>query len=31
VIYRILEEHKRVEVLHTRHGARRKPKVSDLV
>ena len=31
VIYRILERHKRVEVLHIRHGARRKPKVSDLV
>lgn len=31
VIYRILEKQKRVEVLHIRHGARRRPKASDLV
>jgi plasmid stabilization system protein ParE len=30
VIYRVLEKQKRVEVLHIRHGARRKPKASDL-
>ena len=30
VIYRVLERHKRVEVLQIRHGARRKLKVSDL-
>jgi len=30
VIYRVLEKQKRVEVLHIRHGARRKPKPSDL-
>jgi toxin ParE1/3/4 len=30
VIYRVLEKQKRVEVLHIRHGARRKPKLSDL-
>src|ERR1700730_10722872 len=31
VIYRVLERHKRVEVLHIRHGARRKLKASELV
>ena len=31
VIYRVLERHKRVEVLHIRHAARRKIKASDLV
>jgi len=31
VIYRVLEKQKRVEVLHIRHGARRKLKPSDLV
>lgn len=30
VIYRVLEKEKRVEVLHIRHGARRKPVRSDL-
>jgi toxin ParE1/3/4 len=30
VIYRVVEKQKRVEVLHIRHGARRKPKASDL-
>lgn len=30
VIYRVLEKQKQVEVLHIRHGARRKPKESDL-
>jgi toxin ParE1/3/4 len=30
VIYRVLEKQKRVEVLHIRHGARRKPKASDI-
>jgi toxin ParE1/3/4 len=30
VIYRVLEKRKLVEVLHIRHGARRKPKASDL-
>jgi len=30
VIYRVIEKQKRVEVLHIRHGARRKPKLSDL-
>jgi toxin ParE1/3/4 len=30
VIYRVLEKRKEVEVLHIRHGARRKPKTSDL-
>ena len=30
VIYRVLENQKEVEVLHIRHGARRKPKMSDL-
>jgi toxin ParE1/3/4 len=30
VIYRVLEKQKRVEVLHIRHGARRRPKASDL-
>jgi toxin ParE1/3/4 len=30
VIYRVLEKQNRVEVLHIRHGARRKPKASDL-
>jgi plasmid stabilization system protein ParE len=29
VIYRVLENQKQVEVLHIRHGARRKPKTSD--
>jgi mRNA-degrading endonuclease RelE of RelBE toxin-antitoxin system len=31
VIYRVLENQKQVEVLHIRHGARRKLKPSDLV
>ena len=31
VIYRVLERQKRVEVLHIRHGARRKFKAPDLV
>jgi toxin ParE1/3/4 len=31
VIYRVLEKQKQVEVLHIRHGARRKFKPSDLV
>jgi len=31
VIYRVLEKKKQVEVLHIRHGARRKLKPSDLV
>jgi len=31
VIYRVLEKQKRVEVLHIRHGARRKLKPADLV
>lgn len=31
VIYRVVERHKCVEVLHIRHGARRKVKVSDPV
>jgi toxin ParE1/3/4 len=31
VIYRVLEKQKQVEVLHIRHGARRKLKPSDLV
>jgi plasmid stabilization system protein ParE len=31
VIYRVLEKQKEVEVLHIRHGARRKLKPSDLV
>jgi toxin ParE1/3/4 len=31
VIYRVLENQKKVEVLHIRHGARRKSKMSDLV
>lgn len=31
VIYRVLERHKRVEVLHIRYGARRKLKASELV
>jgi toxin ParE1/3/4 len=31
VIYRVLERYKRVEVLHIRHGARRKLKASELV
>jgi hypothetical protein len=31
VIYRVLEEQKYVEVLHIRHGAKRKLKPSDLV
>jgi len=30
VIYRVLEKQKQVEVLHIRHGARRKLKTSDL-
>lgn len=30
VIYRVLENQKKVEVLHIRHGARRKLKTSDL-
>ena len=30
VIYRVLERQKKVEVLHIRHGARRKPGTSDL-
>ena len=30
VIYRVVENQKEVEVLHIRHGARRKPKTSDL-
>jgi toxin ParE1/3/4 len=30
VIYRVIERQKRVEVLHIRHGARRKLKASDL-
>jgi plasmid stabilization system protein ParE len=30
VIYRVLERQKRVEVLHIRHGARRRLKASDL-
>lgn len=30
VIFRILEKHRRVEVLHVRHGARRDFKASDL-
>ena len=30
VIYRVLERQKQVEVLHIRHGARRKPKATDL-
>jgi plasmid stabilization system protein ParE len=30
VIYRVLEKQKRVEVLHIRHGARRRLKASDL-
>jgi toxin ParE1/3/4 len=30
VIYRVREKQKQVEVLHIRHGARRKPKASDL-
>jgi plasmid stabilization system protein ParE len=30
VIYRILERRRRVEILHIRHGARRKFKVSDI-
>jgi toxin ParE1/3/4 len=30
VIFRILERQEQVEVLHIRHGARRKPKQSDL-
>jgi plasmid stabilization system protein ParE len=30
VIYRVLERQKLVEVLHIRHGARRKPKTSDV-
>jgi plasmid stabilization system protein ParE len=30
IIYRVLENQKQVEVLHIRHGARRKPKTSDL-
>jgi plasmid stabilization system protein ParE len=29
-VYRVLEKRKEVEVLHIRHGARRKPKTSDL-
>ena len=31
VIYRVREKQKQVEVLHIRHGARRKPKPSDLM
>jgi len=31
VIYRVLEKQKQVEVLHIRHGARRKLKTSDLM
>lgn len=31
VIYRVIEEKKRVEVLHIRHGARRRLRPSDLV
>jgi plasmid stabilization system protein ParE len=30
VIYRVLEKQKQVEVLHIRHGARRRMKASDL-
>jgi plasmid stabilization system protein ParE len=30
VIYRVLENRKEVEVLHIRHGARRRPKTPDL-
>jgi toxin ParE1/3/4 len=30
VIYRVIEKHKQVEVLHIRHGARQKLKASDL-
>jgi len=30
VIYRVLKKQKRVDVLHIRHGARRRPKPSDL-
>jgi plasmid stabilization system protein ParE len=30
VIYRVLEKHKRVDVLHIRHGARRKFKAPDV-
>lgn len=31
VIYRVLEESKEVQILHIRHGARRRPKESDLI
>ena len=31
VIYRVVENQRRVEVLHIRHSARRKPKISDLL
>jgi plasmid stabilization system protein ParE len=31
VIYRVLQKQERVEVLHIGHGARQKPKMSDLV
>jgi toxin ParE1/3/4 len=30
VMYRVMEKQKRVEVLHIRHGARRRPKRADL-
>jgi toxin ParE1/3/4 len=30
IIYRVIEEHKRVDVLHIRHGARRQFRTSDL-
>ncbi len=30
VIYRVVEKQKQVQVLHIRHGARRKPKATDL-
>jgi toxin ParE1/3/4 len=30
IIYRVLERQKQVEILHIRHGARRRPKINDL-
>jgi toxin ParE1/3/4 len=31
VIYRVLEKQKEVEILHVRHGARRRPRITDLL
>ncbi len=30
IIYRVLERQKQVEILHIRHGARRRPKINEL-